>query len=622
MLSVYLLSLFAAHATCSVSMVLLNKTLAMDFDYPWTVVFVQNIGTVFIGFIWPLIFGDRNSDASKGDIENAGGADSAAGGPRKICGLAVPRKFKNKLWSLLQCCFFCLTLYFSLKALRFMSVPLYVVARNTVPAATAVVEWSCTNTKINALPIVGLFLTIIGAVLYSVGDFLSQNALDFVGLTYAGFLIFIVATCSVIDKTAVRILREEEEIKPHEVAQNRSFLSLPVNIVLILLFELYKTNTPKSKADGTAAGGHKNLRQLFELDQTGFFDDGFLSSFGDNEFRLSSDLSAGTSPTSSSSMMSAPSHSQLLPTVLAGVRHLLQQPGSSSFLYDAAALTSSTHQTLLLSGGPITSPTAGLSTSLQGGNLASSSSSSSSQAALISSNTATQQGGTTTSLTQLPTTAFLQEQQFSSALQGSSSSSPDGASVLVPPLFQAFQNDMTTVLWTCLFLSTIFGFGMGTFNFYLNQAVNAATVQVANILYKLTTTILSRFSHPTPVAFSSWCGFGLSLAGIALYTFGNQIQDHFSAKNEAFEQEFGLTNEEIELEDVAVDEDEDDEDHLHGTPIAAGGKNHAGGQGQTIGRSSGGRKQDPDQKPILESSSSSRAGQHVKAKIGKEKFLE
>ena len=43
--------LFAAHATCSVSMVLLNKSLATDFDYPWTVVFVQNVGTVLLGFL-------------------------------------------------------------------------------------------------------------------------------------------------------------------------------------------------------------------------------------------------------------------------------------------------------------------------------------------------------------------------------------------------------------------------------------------------------------------------------------------------------------------------------------------------------------------------------------------
>lgn len=75
----------------------------------------------------------------------------------------------------------------------------------------------------------------------------------------------------------------------------------------------------------------------------------------------------------------------------------------------------------------------------------------------------------------------------------------------------------------CLFLTTIFGYGMGTFNFYLQQAVNAATVQVANILYKLTTTIISRFSHPAPVAPLSWLGFAISLLGIALYTFGPKV---------------------------------------------------------------------------------------------------
>jgi hypothetical protein len=94
--------------------------------------------------------------------------------------------------------------------------------------------------------------------------------------------------------------------------------------------------------------------------------------------------------------------------------------------------------------------------------------------------------------------------------------------VVKQTIYEATAN-MSFVVFTCLFFSTVFGFGMGTFNFYLQQAVNAATVQIANILYKLTTTLLSRITHPAPVAFSSWVGFGLSLLGIALYTFGPKI---------------------------------------------------------------------------------------------------
>lgn len=91
-----------------------------------------------------------------------------------------------------------------------------------------------------------------------------------------------------------------------------------------------------------------------------------------------------------------------------------------------------------------------------------------------------------------------------------------------PTIYEATYN-MSLLIFICLFFSTVFGFGMGTFNFYLQQAVNAATVQIANIMYKLTTTLVSRITHPAPVAFSSWVGFMLSLLGIALYTFGPKI---------------------------------------------------------------------------------------------------
>lgn len=97
-----------------------------------------------------------------------------------------------------------------------------------------------------------------------------------------------------------------------------------------------------------------------------------------------------------------------------------------------------------------------------------------------------------------------------------------GETVYKMTIYEATAN-MSFIIFICLFLSTVFGFGMGTFNFYLQQSVNAATVQIANILYKLTTTLVSRITHPAPVAFSSWIGFGLSLLGIALYTFGPKI---------------------------------------------------------------------------------------------------
>eukprot|EP00415_Alexandrium_ostenfeldii_P004528 UN4528 len=97
-------------------------------------------------------------------------------------------------------------------------------------------------------------------------------------------------------------------------------------------------------------------------------------------------------------------------------------------------------------------------------------------------------------------------------------SSAAGAGDEKPELYAALSG-MPYAVKLSLLLSTLFGFGMGTFNFYLQQSVSAATVQVANILYKLCTTIISLVTHPAPVAKISWMGYAVSLLGIALYTF-------------------------------------------------------------------------------------------------------
>lgn len=340
----YVAAVFAAHATCSISMVLLNKTIAEGFDFPWTVLFVQNVGTVLIGYLYTWC--GECSRRSDGARAGSGSADLEAGSMaasrrRRLFGLPVPRAFKNQLWLVLQVAFFMGMLFTSLRALKFISVPLYVVARNTVPAQTALIERVFTNVKLPIVSVVGLMGTIVGAVLYTYGDL--HAGLDRTGLMYAVLLTGIVSSASVVDKTAVRTLGQEEDIKPVECSQLRSALSLPVNLAFILLFEMQ---------DIVAAG----------------------------------DLA----------------------------------PPSRPDIYAATM-------------------------------------------------------------------------------------------------------QMSLAVSLSIFLSTIFGTGVGIFNFCLQQVVNAATVQVANILYKLTTTIISRMTHPSPVAMTSWLGFCVSLMGIGLYTFGPQI---------------------------------------------------------------------------------------------------
>lgn len=342
----FVVALFVAHATCSVSMVLLNKTLASSFDYPWTVVLVQNIGTVFLGYLYPLFCPDgKAKNANEGHV----GSDF-----KYAFGMKIPKRQKNLGWLVAQTTMFMVVLFLSLKALRFISVPLYVVSRNMVPAVTALYEKSLTGTEIPFVAAMGLCFTVLGALVYSWGD-LNSGSIDLPGLSYALFLVLAVAGASVLDKTAVRILGNEEQIKPVEVNQIRVALSLPINMVLIFALELHREN---KKLDIAAAPA-------------------VLDTWG----------SPGTGP-------------ELIKSFVA----------------------------------------------------------------------------------------------------------------------------MTLLVKMCFFLSSIFGFGMGTFNFYLQQAVNATTVQVANILYKLITTIISRMTHPAHVAWSSWFGFAISLSGIGLYTFGPKLR--------------------------------------------------------------------------------------------------
>jgi len=328
-------------------MVLLNKTIAQGLDFPWTVLFIQNVGTVVIGYLHPLLCGGPNKGGSKEVEELPFDERDMVRQHRTFFGIRVPRRARSRLFVLAQVTFFMGSLFLSLKALRYISVPLYVVARNTVSAQTALLERIFTSVRLSAPAILGLLLTIFGAVLYTYGDLRAGLALG--GFVYALMLTFVVSACSIIDKTAVRTLGQED-IKPVEVNQIRVALALPVNLVFVAVFD------------------------------------------------------AGFSP--------------------------VEAPGRPG--------------------------------------------------------------------------AMDRVDELAPALKGQ--------------LYQALMG-MPPAVVASLLLSTLFGFGMGTFNFYLQQSVSAATVQVANILYKLCTTLISLVTHPAPVSGISWLGYACSLSGIALYTF-------------------------------------------------------------------------------------------------------
>lgn len=325
----YVAALFCCHATCSVSMVLMNKTISQDFNFPWTVIFLQNIGTVALGYASRAL-GPLGSSSTALDSPTSQPGHRAA----TFFGIAVPAKSKNKTWLLAQSCLFMLTLFTSMRALHYVSVPLYVVARNSVPVTVALLEFCVDGTRASTIGVIGMVTTVIGSIVYTVSD----DTVEFTGFTYAVAQVLIVGMASAVDKASVRIQSKEEGISPTEVNQIRVALSMPVNIVLIGVLE------------------------------------------------------------------------------------------AESFGYEDASA------------------------------------------------------------------------EYTRALAA-----------------------MGPTVWCCLAISTIFGFGMGTFNFCLQKEVSATTVQVANILYKLLTTIVSRLTHPSPVAPRCWLGYATSLLGIAVYTFGPKL---------------------------------------------------------------------------------------------------
>eukprot|EP00928_Gymnodinium_smaydae_P062474 TRINITY_DN46328_c0_g1_i1.p1 TRINITY_DN46328_c0_g1~~TRINITY_DN46328_c0_g1_i1.p1 ORF type:complete len:375 (-),score=37.28 TRINITY_DN46328_c0_g1_i1:284-1360(-) len=326
--------LFVAHATCSVSMLLLNKTVALEFNYVWTTLLIQNAGGVLLGYCYSCLCSrSAKNDNYEKDLKTY----------KRFLGMKIPRHQKNLNWVFAQTVLFLIMLFISLRALRIISVPLYVVARNMVPAVTALCEKVFIGSTTPPVAAAGLFLTVVGAVVYSWGDF-TVGSVDFVGVAFALSLVLVVAVASVTDKISVRLQRTEEDLEPVEVNQLRFALSLPLNVLLVMGSELH----PQS-----------------------------------------------------------------------------------------------------------------------------------------------------------------------------------GEKTVVQALFS-----MSLSVWVCLILSMVFGFGIGTLNFYLQQALNATAVQVANILYKLVTTLISRITHPVDVAFASWVGYAISLAGVSLYTFGPQLVKHFESRRE------------------------------------------------------------------------------------------
>ena len=74
-----------------------------------------------------------------------------------------------------------------------------------------------------------------------------------------------------------------------------------------------------------------------------------------------------------------------------------------------------------------------------------------------------------------------------------------------------------------LIASSVFCLGIGVIMFALQPLVCATTIQVGNVCFKIITTVSSLIFFPTEIASIAWLGYGISMWGFILYSFGDTV---------------------------------------------------------------------------------------------------
>ena len=197
---------------------------------------------------------------------------------KKFLGMRIPNLWKNRVLSMAQAAILLLNLYLSLMALRLVSVPLYVVARNCIPLQTAILEYLRHGTLQKKIAYIGLMIALAGATLFVLGDYLHgghgpgpashpalthqsdgskptshstgtgpEHSSDFnFDAHFARSIITVIlltmtiATATVVDKEAVHSMATEG-ISPVEINQLRVSIVLPFNFLLAYTFDMAGT---------------------------------------------------------------------------------------------------------------------------------------------------------------------------------------------------------------------------------------------------------------------------------------------------------------------------------------------------------------------------------------------
>eukprot|EP00397_Hematodinium_sp_SG-2012_P026184 GEMP01027411.1.p1 GENE.GEMP01027411.1~~GEMP01027411.1.p1 ORF type:complete len:299 (+),score=27.51 GEMP01027411.1:66-962(+) len=191
---------FIAHAICSVSLILLNKSITVEFPHVWTTILIQSIGSLAI----IMMLYDAGFTSLR--IPKA-----------EIC----PRIAVNAMWLIA-------VLWCSIEALRHVSVPMYVVARNAVPFGTALLDRIFVGRICSMRTLISMAISMTGTILYSFGDHETR---------YEGYIIAflnaaLVSGMCVYESTLMQ--RAKDEYSAVEMNFFRVFLATPLIAALAL----------------------------------------------------------------------------------------------------------------------------------------------------------------------------------------------------------------------------------------------------------------------------------------------------------------------------------------------------------------------------------------------------
>lgn len=190
--------LFGLHGTVSVSMILLNKSIAKDFPHTWTVVSLQQAATLIVV---PVLH---------------------------FLGIEKLKLLRREYWLpvVIDSVWLVSVLWASIKALEFVSVPLYVVARNSVPFQTMALERIFLGRAVHTVEILALVITFSGTLLYTLHD----TSAGWHGVSFAFLNTVLVSTITVYERALMTNVKKEYSAM--DMNFYRALLATPFVMVL------------------------------------------------------------------------------------------------------------------------------------------------------------------------------------------------------------------------------------------------------------------------------------------------------------------------------------------------------------------------------------------------------